>query len=407
MYEAQKVMQPIRAQLDGVVADVDQDNCNLTVILSVQGEYDHILRLSSELVLRWALLLDGREHADGSMKGDEKNAISFRMPVLRHNEDCRIRVTAALKDSKSWAEAGHIVCFEDIELGPEIIPCAYHAEISPQNSSEEPSPVEVAHTPNLLSVSTQTSKFEFCRQQNRLIRMQAVLDGECHNVICDHQDSGAGGEGISAPSFDALCLQLHRAPTDNDRGGYVRMWEAAGLTSPLEIADAGSLTWEERERDGVVLIRVRHVLRPSTTINLRNLQLMHEIESYMKAVTEEKSPEPLYLRNLSDADASFVQWLASVWRLGHSAADQVCRSYLQIFIQCAIVHSANALNALLHPAYCLHCCRRLSCGYLLGASAPPTHWQRAFRLHQKATMVTHPNPTHQAPSIRLRRMSYA
>ena len=60
----------------------------------------------------------------------------------------------------------------------------------------------------------------------------------------------------------ALCLQFHRAPTDNDRGGYVGQWDVAGLLGPaLGPFDARS-AWERREADGAVVVSTEFTLRP-------------------------------------------------------------------------------------------------------------------------------------------------
>lgn len=60
----------------------------------------------------------------------------------------------------------------------------------------------------------------------------------------------------------ALGLQFNRAPTDNDRGGYVGRWDVAGLLEPALGPFGARSGWERREADGAVLVTTEFKLRP-------------------------------------------------------------------------------------------------------------------------------------------------
>ncbi|CAN0269745.1 unnamed protein product, partial [Hapterophycus canaliculatus] len=59
-----------------------------------------------------------------------------------------------------------------------------------------------------------------------------------------------------------LSLQFHRAPTDNDRGGYVGRWDVAGLLGPALGPFDARCGWERREADGAVVVKTEFTLRP-------------------------------------------------------------------------------------------------------------------------------------------------
>lgn len=74
----------------------------------------------------------------------------------------------------------------------------------------------------------------------------------------------------------ALGLQFHRAPTDNDRGGYVGQWDVAGLLGPaLGPFDARS-SWARREADGAVVVSTEFALRPRAP-KPRLCQLLYKV----------------------------------------------------------------------------------------------------------------------------------
>lgn len=62
----------------------------------------------------------------------------------------------------------------------------------------------------------------------------------------------------------SLCLQFHRAPTDNDRGGYVNQWEAAGLLEPALGPFDVTTTWARRDADGAVVVTTEFTLKPNS-----------------------------------------------------------------------------------------------------------------------------------------------
>ncbi|KAG5189277.1 glycosyl hydrolases family 2, TIM barrel domain-containing protein [Tribonema minus] len=59
-----------------------------------------------------------------------------------------------------------------------------------------------------------------------------------------------------------LSLQLHRAPTSNDRGGYLALWAAAGTSGPLDGPYDSTLSWSQREGDGAAVVKTAYTLRP-------------------------------------------------------------------------------------------------------------------------------------------------
>ena len=62
----------------------------------------------------------------------------------------------------------------------------------------------------------------------------------------------------------SLGLQFHRAPTDNDRGGYVGQWDVTGLLGPALGPFDSRSGWERRAVDGAIVVTTEFTLRPHT-----------------------------------------------------------------------------------------------------------------------------------------------
>lgn len=72
-----------------------------------------------------------------------------------------------------------------------------------------------------------------------------------------------------------LGLQFHRAPTDNDRGGYVGQWDAAGLLGPAVGPFDSRSSWEKVEEEGVVVVTTEFKLR--STPKTRFCRLLYKV----------------------------------------------------------------------------------------------------------------------------------
>ncbi|CAN0411636.1 unnamed protein product, partial [Discosporangium mesarthrocarpum] len=78
-------------------------------------------------------------------------------------------------------------------------------------------------------------------------------------------------------SFLPIALQFHRAPTDNDRGGYVGQWEAAGLLGPAVGPLKQQVSWKKRgDENEAVEVTSEFVLRPKAP-KARLCQLMYKV----------------------------------------------------------------------------------------------------------------------------------
>lgn len=75
----------------------------------------------------------------------------------------------------------------------------------------------------------------------------------------------------------ALGLQFNRAPTDNDRGGYVGQWDVAGLLGPALGPFGARSGWERRAADGAIVVTTEFTLRPRTP-KPRLCQLFYKVQ---------------------------------------------------------------------------------------------------------------------------------
>ncbi|CAM9603182.1 unnamed protein product [Chrysoparadoxa australica] len=147
--------------------------------------------------------------------------------------------------------------------------------------------------------------FTFSKVTGHLTSMRR-LHGRVHELLAQDVEDG----------LLPLMLQLHRAPTSNDRGGYLTQWDAVGLTRPLQGPDGAELQWEVEKGTGSVKVTCTCEFRPRDP-KPRNFRLLRQVWDFYEAAEVEK---PESFAGLSKGDAAFVDSLAAAWRLGHSSA---------------------------------------------------------------------------------------
>lgn len=84
----------------------------------------------------------------------------------------------------------------------------------------------------------------------------------CSKNVVFRPHKRVGARQQQTNSRRSLGLQFHRAPTDNDRGGYVGQWDAAGLLGPALGPFDSRASWRRRDSDGAVLVTTEFSLRP-------------------------------------------------------------------------------------------------------------------------------------------------
>ncbi|CAM9296098.1 unnamed protein product [Phaeothamnion confervicola] len=339
---------------------------------------------------------------DGTDGRGVRLAATFTAPQLPAGpgHECFLTLTALLQDASPWAPAGHVVGWEQFALHPTVLPSAWSATaaaaavvaapplwplpppsagavgtagggrsnlspptVSPQRRSSgeraatDGTAAAAAHWAAAAAGLPPPAVTEDAAAGTLTVVVAAgalrAIFGTATGHLLSLDVPGGGGstamplmvpaaelEGEiadGAPCFP-LTLQFHRAPTSNDRGGYLLQWQAAGVgAGELAGPRDAHLRWVRRGVDGAVVVTAAFVLEPRGD-SKPLCRLMKRMRAYYEAAEQATAddaattadgaattadgaaavPEPLVLRSLSRAEASFAHALAAAWRLGHT-----------------------------------------------------------------------------------------
>ncbi|CAM9976291.1 unnamed protein product, partial [Ectocarpus sp. 13 AM-2016] len=210
-------------------------------------------------------------------------------------KECWLTVTGRLRAATAWAPAGHKVGHVQLELprspesgaGVETSEAAAAAAAAAAAVTDDSAAArqelavvvveeyaDVDGGGEMLTVSVPPPdgggdggiRAVFDMQSGRLSQLQLLGGDEGGTVdlleAVEDDDDDDGVDGEDEHSRRVLGLQFNRAPTDNDRGGYVGRWDVAGLLGPALGPFGACSGWERREADGAVLVTTEFKLRP-------------------------------------------------------------------------------------------------------------------------------------------------
>lgn len=189
----------------------------------------------------WTLLKDGRELKKGMMQlpniqpGDSTFVDLPAGIKMEGNADLRLNINISLQHETLWADAGFVVAAEQITLSDNpITPKAQWIA----------GKVDIAQNSNELIITAGEAKVVWNLNTGNLVSLQY------------------GKKQMLVPSQDAFVqhpmTQIHRAPTDNDRGfgnWLAKEWQQAGIDSAqVSKPDISYRIWD----NGTVEVTTKH-----------------------------------------------------------------------------------------------------------------------------------------------------
>ena len=210
-WEAKKVMQPVHIEL------IDANQPALRV-----HNYHHLADLSL-YTITWTLSENGVEIQKGSHPGlktpaggEEILQLPLRQPVLKPGAEYWLRIDFSLKSAEKWAEAGHIVAWEQFRM-------PYRVPALPLQTADN-GPLELIVDEQKIVIEGADFSCRFSRSDGVLTSW--VVDGEELIAMAP------------APNF-------WRPPTDNDLGSAMParqgVWKDAGHLRSVLSTDAHAL----------------------------------------------------------------------------------------------------------------------------------------------------------------------
>lgn len=190
LMEVKKVFEPLKLSLRSAAPAI------------IQVTSRHVFATTAAIEAQWALLCDGEVIAEESLPlppvapGGSRELSLGTLPSASGRERT-LTVRLALSQPTAWAQAGHVVAWEQFTLPPQ----------APAAKTPSGSTTEVAEHGDVLSVRAGDATIHFARSQASL---QSYTWG-CNLLL-------TGGP----------CLNLWRAPLDND-APFVAAWLAADL----------------------------------------------------------------------------------------------------------------------------------------------------------------------------------
>ncbi len=348
--EFKKVGQPFATEIlsaTGFLLNDESAMCRVDLGIHFHNRYDHIKNLLDVLKFDWVAEANGKTVCEGydlgadvyrDIEGDEAEGmrmkwpdvlISFHLTPMSTCSDLVVRITACLRHNLNWAPCSYPVGFEELLLTPQTIPEAYHGVSCYSITSplwlpqQQANVFEIEINDNeLLVLSAGSIEASFNRSNGSLASFRLSGYELLHTTAAD------GGDGLLSP---LLSVQLLRAPTDNDRGGYITQWNAVGLSlsNPLQPVGKPSLTWHTCDDGTSAVLTVHHNFEPTCedTERIRILKTMSTLNPISTTMSDKNSspevenaldlpPSPIILKDLSSSELIFVFSLISSWRLG-------------------------------------------------------------------------------------------
>eukprot|EP00611_Tribonema_gayanum_P017958 TRINITY_DN3098_c0_g1_i3.p1 TRINITY_DN3098_c0_g1~~TRINITY_DN3098_c0_g1_i3.p1 ORF type:complete len:482 (-),score=114.87 TRINITY_DN3098_c0_g1_i3:456-1760(-) len=242
--------------------------------LKLVNRYQHTPSLAATLTFGWELLdSEGRAVADGELqmqetKGSHTSAGDLDACVEVAGVEVGsgefwLNVVGRLRQATNWAEAGHVVGSEQLSLS--LAPATTPPPAAPltgtgssgNSSSEVAQPVLVREEGGQLVAEAGGVRAVWNSATSQLITLQHTTNSSAPQDLLYSEAAHS-----DTPPLAPLSLQLHRAPTSNDRGGYLALWAAAGTSGPLNGPYDATLSWSQREGDGAAVVKTAYTLRP-------------------------------------------------------------------------------------------------------------------------------------------------
>ncbi len=354
MREFKKVGQPFATEIVSATGILVHDNskiCRVDLWIHFNNRYEHIENLLDVLKFDWVAKANGKIVCEGYDLGtdvcDEINSdeaaerrtkwpdvlIAFHVTPISPCSDLVVRITACLRHNLNWASCGYPVGFEELLLTPQIVPEAYdnmsnnttaahcYSITSPLWPPEQQANVvEIEnHDNEILIMSAGPIEASFNRSNGGLASLRLSGYELLYTAAADNND-------LLSP---LLNVQLLRAPTDNDRGGYINQWNAVGLslTNHLQPIGKPSLTWRICDGGTSAILTVHHDLEP-TYEDMEKIRILKTMSRFnlISTMSAENNPvvvnsmdlrpPPLILKDLTPSEMRFVYSLISSWRLG-------------------------------------------------------------------------------------------
>ncbi len=366
--ESKKVCQPFSVEIvntAGVLLGDGSGMCRVDLVIYFTNRFEHVENLLDVLKFDWVAQVNGETVCEGYDLGcgndgicktnEEKERskrgvvwpevlITFHVTPISPRSDLIIRIMAYLRHDRNWASCGYPMGFEELLLRPQIVPEAYYMSNNntevvyhniplslPLSPGQRANLVEDHHN-GLVVLSAGMVEASFNSSSGDLASFS--LSG--HELLYRAPDDKNNGDDFLLP---LLTVQLLRAPTDNDRGGYINQWNAVGLslTKPLQRVGKPSLTcrvcdggasamltvhqdWEPTDED----MEKNSIFRMMSQLNNHQLAMSAETENNNAVNSTGLQPRVLVLKDLSLSGMSFVGSLIMSWRLGFHIESTNC-----------------------------------------------------------------------------------
>ncbi len=375
--EFKKVGQPFAVEIvsaTGVILDSDSGVCcRVDLWIHFSNRFEHVEDLLDVLKFDWVAEVNGETVCEGYDLGGgggvcEVNEeierrgrwpdvlITFHIAPISPCSDLVVRITACLRHNVNWASCGHPVGFEELLLRPQIVPEAYYTR-NLNNTAAAATRHDIP--PSSLWPPGQRANVVENHHNGMLVLSAGPLE------VSFHKSSG-GLAGIRLSDHDLLyaapadnndflspllSVQLLRAPTDNDRGGYVDQWNAVGLSlsNPLQPVGKPSLAWWLCDGGASAVLTVRQDWEPTDedTEKIQILKRMSHLniptsaENIQVAHSGNLRPPPLILKDLTPSEMKFVLELIKSWRLGFQFESNNC---IKVWVKDRVLNSTVELE---------------------------------------------------------------
>ncbi len=350
----------------------------MDLVIYFTNRFEHVENLLDVLKFDWVAQVNGETVCEGYDLGcgndgicktnEEKERskrgvvwpevlITFHVTPISPRSDLIIRIMAYLRHDRNWASCGYPMGFEELLLRPQIVPEAYYMSNNntevvyhniplslPLSPGQRANLVEDHHN-GLIVLSAGMVEASFNSSSGDLASFS--LSG--HELLYRAPDDKNNGDDFLLP---LLTVQLLRAPTDNDRGGYINQWNAVGLslTTPLQSVGKPSLVWRVCDGGASAVLTVRQDWEP-TDEDMDKIQILKRM-SHLNLTTPAENiqvahsmnlrpPPPLILKDLSPPEMLFVGHLIKCWRLGFHFESTNC---IKVWVKDRVLNSTVQLE---------------------------------------------------------------